>query len=249
MLERNVRRFQRATALSGIIAASFSYVLMFTLLQAVSFDLSVLGEPTELLAIGSEGATVFKWTMIGDIIGQYLLLLPLVLFLGYWLRSRDHLLVTLLTVGGVVYVVVGALGVSINAAVFPELMTQYADAGPDQRAMLETVFTAFANATMVGTWGIFVRLIGGLYWVGIGTVLRHERRYAGFFSVLVGLFALLSAFGNVVQVDPLIGMGTLGYLLGFPAWALWLGLILYRNPQIATEEIHEAGETRVESGS
>lgn len=229
-------RFQRVAAVTAIIAAPFSYLLTFTLLQAVSFDFTILGSPSELIAIGKNGALVFKWTMVLDIIGQYLLLLPLILFLWYWLRPKAHLTVTLLTIGGVVYIFIGALGVSINAAVFPDLMTQYADAGPERRAILEPIFATFANAIMVGSWGIFVRMVGGLYWVGIGALLRTERRYAGYFTVLVGVFALLSAIGNVLQIGPLIGVGTLGYLLGFPAWALWLGLVLYRNPRISPVE-------------
>lgn len=232
-------QFQRVAAVSAIVSAPFSYLLTFTLLQAVGFDFTVLGTPSELIAIGTSGATVFKWTMVGDIIGQYLLLLPLVLFLWYWLRPKGYLTITLLTVGGIVYVFIGALGVSINAAVFPDLMVQYAGAGPEDRAMLETVFTALANVTMVGTWGVFVRLVGGLYWIGIGAPLREEYRGVGYLSMLVGGLALLSVIGNVLQIAPLIGMGTLGYLLGFPIWALWLGGILYRNPSLDPVASHQ----------
>ena len=238
--------FQRFAAVTAIISAPFSYLLTFTLLQAVSFDFTILGTPSELIAIGKSGALVFKWTMFSDILGQYFLLLPLVLFLWYWLRPTAHLAVTLLTIGGVVYVFIGALGVSINAAVFPDLMTQYADAGPERRAALEIVFTVFANATMVGLWGIFVRLVGGLYWIGIGILLRRERRYVGYFTILVGLLALLSTLGNVLQIAPIIGLGTLGYLLGFPLWALWLGIVLYRNPSIAPVEAAEPATTATE---
>lgn len=234
MNAREIEEFQRVAAISAMIAAPFSYVLTFTLLQAVSFDFTILGTPRELIAIGPGGAQVFKWTMALDIIAQYFLLLPLVLFLCYWLRPNGYFTVTLLTIGGIVYVFVGALGVSINAAVFPDIMVQYADAGAERQAMLETVFTAFANAIMVGSWGIFVRLVGGLYWIGIGFPLREERQSIGYFTILLGLLTLMSAIGNVLQIDPLIGIGTLGYLLGFPLWALSLGTILYRNPSIAS---------------
>lgn len=234
MIGQDTERFQRVAAVSAIIAAPFSYLLTVTLLQAVSFDFTILGTPSELIAIGPGGAQVFKWTMVLDIIGQYFLLLPLILFLWYWLRSNGYLTISLVTVGGVVYVFTGALGVAMNAAVFPDLMIQYADAGPERQAILETVFTAFANAIMVGSWGIFVRLVGGLYWVGIGFPLRQERQYIGYFSILLGLLTLVSSIGNVLQIDPLIGIGTLGYLIGFPLWALSLGVVLYRNPSIGS---------------
>lgn len=236
MLDTQTGRFQRFAAVMAILSVPFSYILMVTLLQAVSFDLTVLGSPAEFIAIGSAGATVFKWTMIGDVFGQYLLLLPLILFLWYWLSPHDPLLVTLLTMGGVLYVFIGALGVSINAAVLPELMRQYSGAGAEQQLVLETVFGAFADAVIVGTWGVFARLVGGLYWIGIGWILKRGRRRIGYFSVLVGSFALVSVVGNVFQFGPLIGVGTMGYLLGFPLWALWLGIVLYRNPTIRPME-------------
>lgn len=140
MLETQTGRFQRFAAVTAILSAPFSYVLMVTLLRAVSFDLTVLGSPAEFIAIGSAGATVFKWTMIGDIFGQYLLLLPLILFLWYWLFPHNPLMVTLLTIGGSLYIFIGALGVSINAAVLPGLMRQYTGAGAEQQLILETVF-------------------------------------------------------------------------------------------------------------
>lgn len=232
-------RYQRFAAVTAILVAPFSYLLMFTLLQSLSFDLSTLGSPTEFIAIGTDGATIFKWTMVLDIFVQYLLLLPLVVFLWYWLRPRAPLLVGLVSVAGVAYVLFGALGVSINAAVLPDLMTQYAEAGTRQQATLETVFGAISTAVIVGSWGIFVRLLGGIYWLGIGWMLASERRNVGYFSIVLGIVAIVSAVGNVVQFDPLIGAGTLGYLLGFPAWALWLGLILYRDSSI----IHSTAET------
>lgn len=225
-------RYQRFTAVTAILAAPFSYLLMFTLLHSLSFDLSILGTPEEFIAIGTEGAMVFKWTMVLDIFGQYLFLLPLVVFLWYWLRPKDSLLVGLVSITGVAYILLGALGVAINAAVFPELIVQYAEAGTQEQATLETVFGTFATAIIVGSWGIFVRILGGIYWLGIGWFLTSERRNVGYFSIILGIIAIISAVGNMVQIDPLIGAGTLGYLLGFPAWALWLGLVLYRNPAI-----------------
>lgn len=236
MLEHRSGRFQRFAAVAAILSAPFSYILTVTLLQAVSFDFTVLGTPAEFIAIGSAGATIFKWTMLGDIFGQYLLLLPLVLFLWYWLSPHEPLMVTLVTIGGVLYIFFGALGVSINAAVLPDLMRQYTGAGAEQQLILETVFGAFANAIIVGAWGIFTRLVGGLYWIGIGWILQRERRRIGYFSVFVGLLALVSVVGNVLQVGPLIGVGTMGYLLGFPLWALWLGIVLYRNPSMRPVE-------------
>lgn len=63
-------RFQRFAAVPAIFVAPSSYLLMGALLQAISFDVTILANPSGLVALGPGGAVVFKWTMGGDIFGQ-----------------------------------------------------------------------------------------------------------------------------------------------------------------------------------
>lgn len=91
--------------------------------------------------------------MVLDAIDHSISLLPLVRFLQYRRRPHGYLSVPLLTVGGMVYVFIGALGVSINATGFSGHLIPYADTGPGSQAVIETVFTGFETAIMVGSWG------------------------------------------------------------------------------------------------
>jgi len=159
-----------------------------------------------------------------------LLVAPAVVFLWYWLRPKRPLLVTLLTLGGLAYVLLGMLGAAINAVVWPELMTEYAGAGPERLAVLETVFSTFATTIAVGVWGILNRIVSGIWWIGIGALLRSERRWLGWFTIVLGAFSAIAAVGNLLVVAPLTGIGTMGFLLLAPAWALWLGVDLWRQP-------------------
>lgn len=224
------RSFQKLAAASAMASAPVAYAGEYFGFTAIDFDPTVFSDPSALVALGSEGATLFWWGWRLDLFGYYLLVAPAVVFLWYWLRPRDPPLVTLLTLGGVTYVLLGALGAAINAAVWPELMADYAGAPPARQATLETVFGTYATAIAVGIWGILNRIVSAVWWIGIGALLRSERPRLGWFTIVLGVFAGVTAIGSLAGVAPLVGVGTMGYLLLAPLWALWLGVDLWRRP-------------------
>jgi len=230
MTATDERSFQKLAAVTAILSAPVAYVAEGLGFTAIDWDPTAFSEPGTLIALGTEGATLFRWGWRLDIFGYYLLIAPAVVFLGYWLRPKRPLLVTLLTLGGLTYVFLGALGAAINATVWPELMAEYAGAGPERRAMLEVVFGTYATVVVIGLWGILARTVSAIWWIGIGLVLREERRHLGWFTILLGAFAAIAGVGNLLVVAPLTGLGTMGFLLLAPAWALWLGVDLWRRP-------------------
>lgn len=239
------RSFQKLAAVAAILSVPIAYAGEYFGFTAIDFDPTAFSEPGTLIQLGTEGAALLWWDWRLLIFGYYLLVAPAVVFLWYWLRPKRPLLVTLLTLCGLAYVFFGALGAAINAAVWPELMTEYARAGPEQRAVLETVFAPFATMIAVGVWGIFNRIVAGIWWIGIGALLRSERRLLGWFTIVVGAFSTIAAVGNMAVVAPLTGIGTMGYLFLAPVWAFWLGVDLWRRPvdsdDVTTGEPSTAG--------
>lgn len=241
--ERSFRKLAAATAVLSAPVAYGAEVLGFT---AIDFDPTAFSDPGTLIALGTEGATLFWWSWRLNMFGYYLLLAPAVLFLGYWLWPERRLLVALLTAGGLTYVLLGALGTAINAVVWPELMSEYARADPQRRAVIETVFVTYSETVTIGMWGILNRTVSSVWWIGIGALLRSERRWLGRFTVLLGVVTAVAAVGNTLSVVPLTGLGTIGFLLLAPAWALWLGVDLWRRPVHPTGI--EGGESRSAGG-
>ncbi len=230
MQATDAESYQRLVALSLIASVPLAYAGEYAGFMAIDFDPTAFSDPGTLIALGPEGATLLWWDWRLILFGYYLLVAPAVVFLWYWLSPKRSLSVTLLTLFGLAYVFVGALGAAINAAVWPDLIVMYDRAGPDQQAILEPVFSTVASTIAVGVWGIFNRIVAGVWWFGMGALLRSERRWLGWFTMLLGGFSLLAAVGNLAVVAPLTGIGTMGFLLLAPIWALWLGVDLWRRP-------------------
>lgn len=70
--------------------------------------------------------------------------------------------------------------------------------------------------------------LAGIWFLGIGLLIRSERRMLGYFTVVLGFLLLLNGLGVLVEHDVLTLIGLTGNLLLAPLWALWLGITLLR---------------------
>lgn len=230
MTTSHERSFQKLAAGAAILSVPLAYVSIYLGLVAVNFDPKAFSDPGSVISVGMQSVPLVRWSWVLDIFGYYLLLAPAVVVFWYWLRWKNEPMVALLTLGGLTYVLLGALGAAINAVIWPDFIAAYVQAGPEGQAALEPVFAAFATTVFIGMWGILGRVVSAVWWLGIGLMLRDERRWLAYGTILLGLFALVAAVGNSLRADLLIGLGTMGYLLLAPLWALWLGLDLLRRP-------------------
>ena len=83
-------------------------------------------------------------------------------------------------------------------------------------------------------WGILDTLLVGIWFLGIGLLLRGERRLFSIFSIILGILALLAWLGVILSMEAIALLGVI-YGLFAPVWALWLGIDLLRKPvQIQT---------------
>jgi hypothetical protein len=220
------QRFQRIAGVTTMLSFLPALASGICLAAAANFRLSALSNPSSLITIGTDGAHLFRWGMVLDVFGYYVLLMPLALWLWKWLKPNDPLLMTLYTGCGLAYILVGAMGAILLAAVEPPLIMQYAQVSGAQRETLHIVFTSFLNAVYLGLWNPLEALLAGIWWVGVGSLLRRERRGLGMVSILLGVGALLDAFGNFVGLEPIFLLGASWLVLFFFVWAAWCGIEL-----------------------
>jgi hypothetical protein len=114
--------------------------------------------------------------------------------------------------------------------VWPPLINAYTQASAQQRAVLETVFDTIANMVVWGMWNILEELLAGIWFLGIGLLLRSERRIFSIASIVLGISALLDSIGMILDIRALADLGLYVYLVLAPIWALWLGIDLLRKP-------------------
>jgi hypothetical protein len=232
----NDASFQRLTAITSLLATLLAF-------GSIGFQAVVLGvttdpfsHPTSILGSGANGATLFRWGMILDMFGYYLLLAPLALLLWSRLKPKGMNLITLSTFCGLAYMLTGAIGAATLAAISPPLIEGYGQASVQQRQIYEVVFSGFLNAVYVGLWNLLESSLSGIWWLGIGLFLRREQPALGLFTIVLGIFAFLDALGWILNVQIIYTVGLAGVLLLIPIWTLWFGIDLLRSSKMPRKQ-------------
>jgi len=222
--------FQRFAALAAIISFPLALGSIVLSGMALDFNMEASTNPALLLSVGADGASLSRWGMILDMLGYYLPLLPVALFLWRWLGPRDPDWVLFYTYCGLGYILIGATGAVILAAIQPPLINAYAQASAEQRVMLETVFNTIWSMVYGGMWNILGELLAGIWFVGVGLLLRGERRIFSIVTMILGISALLDSLGMILNFEGLALLGLSIYVVLAPIWTLWLGIDLIRKP-------------------
>src|SRR6266487_3438789 len=218
--------FQRLAAVTSILATLLALGSIGVQVVVLGINTDPFSNPTSLLGTGANGASLFRWGMILDIFGYYLLLAPLALLVWSRLQQKGMNLITLFTFCGLAYMFIGAIGATTLAAISPPLIEGYGQASAQQRQVYEVVFSGFLNVVYVGLWNLLESSLGGIWWVGIGFLLRREQPVLGLFTIVLGIFALLDALGRILDIQLIYTVGLAGVLLLIPIWSLWFGIDL-----------------------
>lgn len=225
--------FQRVAAWTAVLSAPLAIASNVLSLTAVNFNFDAYTDTLLLLQAGAEGASLWRWAMLLDMFGYYLLLTPLTLLLWRWLKPRNPEWVAFFTLCLLAYILIGAMGAAILATVIPPLMVAQAAATPG----IEVVFTAFMDMVYGGLWNILEEFIAGIGWIGLGLILRYQRRALSVTTIILGVAALTDSLSNMLGIEPLAVLALNIYLVLAPVWALWLGIDLLRKP--APQQVFE----------
>ena len=222
------RSFERMAAIAAVVSAPIAAANIVTMFAAVHFEVTAMSHPLLLIRQGATGATLWRWSMVFDTLGYYLLIVPGVLVLRSRLRRADPNWTDLSTLCLLAYCLVGAIGAAILATAIPPLINGYAASG-SHRVVLETVFNGYSNAIYRGMWNLLEEFLAGIGWIGMGLVLRREHSRLGRTTVLLGTACLVDSLGVALNTDALAMAGLTVYLVIAPLWAVWLGVHLLRH--------------------
>jgi hypothetical protein len=222
--------FQRLSGVLAIIAGLAAWSSLVLGLSAVDFQFEHFSDPLRLLALGSAAALRLRWSFFLSLFGAYLCLIPLFLWLGTMLRQPSPLHLRMYMLCGLLYLLLGAIGAAILAAVWPALITQYAAAPPEQHDILLVAFTTATTIAEDGFQGVIQNVAGSIWFVGIGSLLWTQRRLFAGFSYSLGLGLLITTLGTMLGYEVLSLIGLTVTILLVPLWSIWVGGVLIQAP-------------------
>ena len=182
--------------------------------------------------VGEQGATIMKWSWLADMMGYYLLLVPAIFLLHYWLKNKNPYWMSIFTFCGLAYVLSGSIGAAILAKTWPTLISGYANANEGAKEMYSIVFTNTTEMVYGGIWGYLEFLLAGIWWIGVGFTMKSERKLLGIATMILGLFTLAATLGDVFGLIFIALTGLIVTLLFAPIWAVWLGVTILRHKNI-----------------
>lgn len=225
---RGDKRFQCTAAWLAILALPLAYANVGLALLAIDFDLAAFADTArgfQLAASHPHGVELIRWSMLTDMLGFYLLLVPLALVLWDWIEKHNPQFVRLFTVLGLGYLFFGALGAAILSVVAPHQVQAYAQSTGVEAQRHQAILMAFSIAIYDGLWGTLNPLLAGVWWLGVGWFLRRERRVLGWVTVALGICTLV----REVKIGPIALLALAVYFVLAPIWAAWLGVYLLRK--------------------
>lgn len=225
-----MKNYSFTVGIITIVAGILAFLCLLTGLLAVEFNFEAFSNPILALNYG-HNAHLAKWFMILDMLGYYLLLLPIIFFLHQQYKYRSPW-TPLFTFSGLAYVIIGAMGAAILAVIWPEFMTTYNASDVDQQAVIAMHFTTMNMAVIQGLWNILEVLLAGVWWMGMGILLYADKKWLSVLSVIAGFATLTDGIANIVSLPFIAEIGLNLYLLLGILWPVCIGVHIIQKSRL-----------------
>ena len=230
------QNFRLTAAWSAIISMLLAFATVLYSVAALNFDAALFNEAVSnnasvVLPLVAKNPAIAWWPNIFDFFGFYLLLLPLALYLHRLFKTEAPDWMNLFTVCGLGYILFGAMGAATLAVVLSSQAAAYAATTGAAQQMHTIVFEAFGDAIQRGVWGILDPVLAGVWWTGLGLLLRKHRSILGWYTVVLGLVNLVGGFSAALGFETAAGVCLNLYFLMAPIWAGWMGVTLLRQDE------------------
>lgn len=225
---------QPLVAASAVLSVVLGMGASILLLAAYGFDPQAFGHPGSIVDKGKEVAQLLRWGALLDM-ASYLPMAAVVLYFHHRLRDRNPELLSLLSAGGLAYVVIGSIAGALLAAAGPPLIAGYPLASPEGREAARVVLEALGNVALAGLWGTLGLICMGFWFLGVGWLLRRDWARFAALSIVVGVGMLLASARTgltgrtLVEVNGPIDLIIAAPLGLFFVWIFWLAARLWRG--------------------
>ena len=223
-LLNNQKSIGAITVLSGILGLA----CLIATLVAVNFNNDALSDPVLILSTAGVNINAARWSMIFDMFGYYLLLLPVIYLLHNWLRVRTAWS-NLVTFSALAYVLIGSIGASILAVVWPNIIDAYQQAPAAEQLVLKANFSLINDVVYNGMWNLLEMAFAATWWISTGYLLKENKfKFLGWLTIITGISCLGDAVAGIFQIDILHEISLNIYLILAIVWAIVVGIFLVR---------------------
>jgi hypothetical protein len=212
------------TVLSGLLALGCLVLLGV----ALSGHPEAFNDPVKIIDYPDINWNLLRASMLADLTGYYLLLLPLIYYLRPLLREQTPW-ADAITYCGTAYAWGGALGAAILSEVGARLYTDYHAAAPGEQAPIRVAYQAMTYLVYDGLWNLLGSLLAGTWWFLAGYFLTGFHRATARTAMVLGACTALDPLGNLVGIEWLAETGLNVYLVLAPAWAIWIGVVVWQK--------------------
>jgi hypothetical protein len=174
--------------------------------------------PDIQVAAGATSAELLRWAAVLDMFGYYLATAVLAYVLWRQLRPRNPVIADLSTLAGVGFALAGGAGAAVLAVFGSSLMHDYTDAAATEQVVIAAQFATLMAVVMRSIWQFLDGILIGIWWLGIGLLLRPDRPHLSRLTLVLAAVAVVGAFVNLVGLS-LVRDVLLGVL--FILWAAW----------------------------
>lgn len=219
---------RRTVAWISILSFPVSLAAMYTFMAMVSFNDELTGLPTSAIGI-IKTDYLAAWGFF-DILGYYLMRIPLLVLLWHWLRPKAPVAADIATVFGLFYLLLSIVAASMLTGAATGIATHYAAPDPAARTSLEAAWTAAVSTAYSGVWH-YDLLPWSVWGLTIGSLLKTQHRWLGLGLQLIGLAALLNVVIIFVpeQVRGLFAIAGDFQVHFSSLWVVWAGIVLLRK--------------------
>jgi hypothetical protein len=212
------------TVASGLLA-----LLCLVLLSiALADHPEAIKDPVQILNVPGVNAALLRGSMLADMLGYYLLLLPLIYYLRPYLSGQTRW-AGVITFCGLAYVLIGAIGAAVMAEVASRLYADYYASSPAGQTQIRVVYQAVIYLVYEGLWNLLGSLLAGLWWFLTGYFLHRFHKATARTALLLGSFTALDAIGNLLGIGWLAETGLNVYLVLAPVWAILMGVVVWNK--------------------
>jgi hypothetical protein len=246
---KNLSKYRFIVGMVSIVSGVLALACILVGAMAVEYNFDAFSDPVLTLQYAHH-YELAKWFNLLDLFGYYLFLLPLVFYFHQQYKYRSPW-TSLFTFSGAAYVLIGALGAAILAALWPHQMLDYIAASDENTGLAIAMFETTTLIVTKGMWNILEVLFAAVWWIGLGNLLLSESKIIGIFTIITGLSTLLDATGNIFSIQSVADLGLNSYLILGIVWPVAIGISLVRRSvqlqsQAKTLSAPEASQTNYE---